>query len=411
MSARRSFDYEALGPDGSRVRGAVDASDARAARDSLMADGVTPLRIIERRQPQKTATISKSLDRGGSGRLSEREAGELAADLARLLRAGIPLVAALNTITEIARTSNVRRLSRRLAVRIEEGVPFSTALRDAGGGALTMLGALAHVGESASALGDVLADAAITLRESAAFRDRLLSLLLYPASVAVLTLTILLVFLVAVAPALRPVFAGFEDRLPFAASVLFAMSDALRNFGPFVLGGLVIVGTALVATPSGRVVLQGIGESIALSPLALRAPATAAYATYASALALATRRGVRLPQGHRLACEAVWARRLRRGLLADVARLDSGAQLSTVLRSAPLAPRSLIHLVAAGEAAGRLAPALAEAAAMLADDARMRAERLVALAGPAITITLGSMVGVVVLTLFRALASIAEVAT
>lgn len=415
MSARRQFDYEALDASGGRRQGSLNASDARHARDALLSDGMTPLKIVERSQGTRllAGSASKVSAARNTGRTSigDREAGDFAADLARLLHAGIALVPALTTIGEIGRTARLRAMAPAIARRVEEGASFSTALRETGGGSLGLLASLAQVGESASALGDVMGDAATTFRESAAFRDRLISLLVYPIAVAALTLTILLVFLIGVAPALRPVFAGFEDKLPLAAAILFTTSDILRAWGPYALGGALLFFGVLVATPSGRIVLRDIGEGVALSPLTLKAPAFAAYATYARALALATRRGVRLPQAHRLASETVWANRIRKGLLADVARLDSGAQLSTVLRRVPFAPKPLLHLVAAGEASGRLAPAISEAAVMLGDDARQRAERLVALAGPVITISLGGIVGLVVLTLFRALASIAEVAT
>lgn len=416
MSARRKFDYEALDASGGRKHGSLDATDARHARDALLSDGMTPLKISERQgvsADRKSAGVATGALKRFPGHFTvgEREAGDFAADLARLLHAGIPLVPALNTIGDIGRSPRLRMLAPAVARRVEEGASFSTALREMGGGSLGLLASLAQVGESASALGDVMGDAATTFRESASFRDRLISLLVYPIAVAALTLTILLVFLIGVAPALRPVFAGFEDKLPLAAAILFTTSDVLRAWGPYVLGGMVLTGGVLVVTPSGRIVLREMGEAIALSPLALKAPAFAAYATYARALSLATRRGVRLPQAHRLASETVWSHRIRRGLLADGARLDTGAQLSAVLKRVPLAPKTLLHLVAVGEASGRLAPAISEAAVMLGDDARQRAERLVALAGPAITISLGGVVGLVVLTLFRALASIAEVAT
>ncbi len=401
MSAPKTFEFEVVGADGARRRGTMPAADLTSARDRLIAAGDTPLRLVERRLPAPAS---------GRISLSEREAGDFAADLARLLNAGVPLVEALRASARISRTPRARRLADMLARRIEAGVQLSAALRETGDGALTMLAALAQVGERAGALGEVLRDAAETLRESASFRSRLLSLMLYPAAVAALTIVILLIFLVVVAPALRPIFAGLEDRLPFAAVVLFSMSDAVRAFGPLVLGGGVITAVTLWSTASGRALLRDVGEGIALSPLALRAPATAAFATYGRAISLALRRGVRLPQAHRLASEAIWARRLRNALLKEAGQLETGAQLSTVLRRVPLAPPALVQLAASGEAAGKLAPALAEAGAMLADDARQRAERLVALAGPAITLLLGGLVGLVVLTLFRALASIAEVA-
>lgn len=406
MTPLRHFEFEVRGPDGLRRRGALTATDLATARDQLVAEGATPLKLVER-SPRSSGGDRQRHASARAAPLSERAAGDFAADLARLLAAGMPLVASLRACGDIA--PRRREFCNGIARQIEGGLSLSAALRVAEGSSHSFLAALAQVGERSGLLGDVMRDAAETLREAAAFRARLLSLLLYPAVVALLTVVILLVFLLVVAPTLRPLFDGVS--LPYAARILFAVSDATRLLGPFALVGALLASGLLSSTPAGRSLLRDVGEALALSPFAMGAPAMAAFSTYARAIGLALRRGVPLPEAHNLAAGAVWARRLRRGLLRHAGDLEAGAQLSGILGRTPLAPVALLQLTAAGEAAGRLAPALTEAGAMLADDARLRAERLVALAGPAITVALGGLVGMVVLTLFRTLASIAEVAS
>jgi general secretion pathway protein F len=404
MNASRVFDYEALEARGGRRRGQIDAPDEKVARDRLLAQGVTPLKLKARARSGAAQAVSRT-------DLSERDVALFAGGLARLLNAGIPLVDALRANARILPARRHKALATHLVRHIEGGGQLSTGLRETGGSALQVLAALAQVGERAGALGDVLLDAELTLREQAQLRARVLSLLLYPAVVALLTLTILVIFLVVVAPALKPVFDGLENRLPLAARMLFAISDGFRLFGPWALVGLTALTVGLLASAAGRALLRDLGERLALSPLAMAAPLTAGYASYARALSLGLRRGVQLSVAHRLAADAVGLRRVREALLRNAGLLETGAQLSVALKQVRRVPPSLMQLTETGEAAGRLAPAMAEAANLLAEDARTRAERLVALAGPAITITLGGLVGVVVLTLFRALASIAEVAT
>lgn len=404
MSGLQKISYIALTGQGERTRGVLDAPNIKAARDRLIRDGLTPLRLDER------ANLALPRSRLAVGPLSDRAAGDFAADLARLLGAGIALVPALVSISSMSRHTRVKSLASSAAKALEAGGAFSGALRESGEGSQRLLAALVTVGEQTGALAQTLTDAASTLRAQASLRSRILGLLLYPALVVLLTTVVLAIFLLVVAPSLRPIFDGYEGSLPLSASILFSVSDWLAAVAAPLLISTMLLAVLAVLTPLGRSVSVRISESLALSPIALGSPKTAAFAAYSRAIALALRRGVRLAQAHTLASEAVWSARLRASLRRDAALLDSGEQLSSVLLRVADCPAVLLQLCQAGEVSGRLAEALSEAAEILSDDARTQAERLVAFAGPGITLLIGGLVALVVTTIFQALASIAEVA-
>jgi general secretion pathway protein F len=109
-----------------------------------------------------------------------------------------------------------------------------------------------------------------------------------------------------------------------------------------------------------------------------------------------------------IAADAVASDRIRAALLAQATRLREGAKFSEALAAVPATPRLLLGLVRVGEASADVAAVFAEAGEMLADRARDRTERALALMTPAIVLSVGLLVGGVVLVVFQGLLAITQ---
>ena len=93
-----AFHYKAAGADGKLIEGQIDAADRDAAARSLLAQGSTPIEIDDARPRARSNAGRRRVT--GNGRVSGPAIDYFTLELATLLRAGLPLGQALDTLTD-----------------------------------------------------------------------------------------------------------------------------------------------------------------------------------------------------------------------------------------------------------------------------------------------------------------------
>ncbi|HVN02370.1 MAG TPA: type II secretion system F family protein [Caulobacteraceae bacterium] len=390
-----AFAFRAIDAAGRPVRGRREAADAAALRDHLLAESLTPLSIA----PAAGAA-------GATGyRLSEAAAASLLAELARFLASGLSLGQALQVVETTSETPAAARLAARLRADLLAGVPLSQAIAIVPGQLGRFLASLARAGEATGKLAEIFAGGAKALASSAALKRRLVTMSLYPAFVLAMAGGAIALFAFAVLPALEPAFLSVGAKLPASTAFVLAAGHVLRDNAPYVAAVIAAVAALSFLAPIRRLAGRAIDTALA-SPLGLGIAQDTAFSGFAQRLAVALAAGVPLRLAYETAADAVGSARIRRGLMAQAPRLREGAKLSQALEATPATPRLLLGLVRVGETSADLPRAFAEAGDMLAARAHERTERALALVTPAIVLTVGLVVGTVVLVVFQGLLAI-----
>jgi general secretion pathway protein F len=385
--------------NGRPVRGRREAVDETQLRDGLLAEKVTPTAITPLAQslaPQPSTRIS----------LNEAQAAAFCADIARFLKSGLSLGQTLQIIETTAEQPPVARLAHHVRGELMAGRPFSAALEVLPGQTGRYLQALAKAGEATGRLTDILAGGAAALKASSAAKNRLLTMIIYPMFVIAMAAGAITLFAFVVLPALEPAFAGV-DNLPTSTRVVLAAGRMLRHTAPLLalgLGGLVL---AVAVVAPVRAAFLRVLYGLMLSPLGLGILADTVYGALARRLAIAIGAGVPLASAFRVSVEAIGIEALRRPLEAQEPRLREGAKLSGAF-AATRAPILLISLTKVGETASDLPRVLDEAGEAMAVRAAERTERLLALLTPAIVLSIGLVVGTIVLVVFQGLLAISQ---
>jgi general secretion pathway protein F len=213
-----------------------------------------------------------------------------------------------------------------------------------------------------------------------------------------------------VLPQFVPIFEQAGARLPTSTRILMTVGDGLATTAPWLLAGALTVGlvaSRLLARPAYRIVADR---------LLLRLPVVGSLLRETLAARLTRTLGSLLQNGVPLIA-ALGIARDALGNLAAAEAVDnasqatkSGAGLSRPLAQAGLFPTRTIHLLQLGEEAAQL-PAMALRAADIHDEqARLKMQRLVALAVPTITIVMGLAVAGIVSALLTAMLSLNDLA-
>jgi type II secretory pathway component PulF len=322
--------------------------------------------------------------------------------LAALLPAGLPLARALDAAASTAPPALADRLLD-IRARVERGEALASAFAAHGDVISPAAVGIIRAGERAGDLDAAFARLANQLEREGALRARLLSAAIYPALLTVAGGAAVLVLLLFVLPRFADMLTGTGARLPASTALLLAASSmAQRNWWAFPLlaVALVALGTWLRVTPDGR---RAWARTLLAVPVVRAFRRESLAAESARLVAVLLRGGASLLSALDDAAASMGDPLAREALLRVRERVRAGAPLHAALGAESVFPPLLASLVATGVEAGRLQAFLARGAGLFEQRTERGAQRLVALAEPAMIIVFGILVGFVALSLLQAI--------
>jgi type II secretory pathway component PulF len=395
----KTYVWRGMDAAGRPARGRREGLSEAQVRDALLAEQVTPTSITASRQAFVPARTGLSL--------SDAQAAAFAADIARFLKSGLSLGQTLHIVETTSEVPVLARLAAHVRGELMAGRPLSAGLSAIPGQTGRYLQALAKAGEATGRLTEILAGGAAALKASAATRQRLLTMIIYPLFVMAMAAAAILLFAFAVLPALEPAFAGVGE-LPATTRAVMAGGKALRLAAPVL--GLAALALVLALTLSRAARDQAIRllHRLMLTRAGFGVLPDTVFGGLAQRLSIAVGAGVPLATAFRVSVEAIGVEPVRLALEAQEPRLREGAKLSEVFRAIPFAPPMLIGLTKVGESASDLPRVLGEAGDALAARAQEKTERFLSILTPAIVLLIGLVVGGIVLVVFQGLMSISD---
>ena len=383
-----AFRFEAVDAHGRLRQGVVDAADARAVRDRLRADGLTPTAVAA--APADDSPLQRT-------RLPAASLALLTRQLASLVQSGMPLDQALVAVHEQADDAPARKLVDAIRSQVLAGESLPAALSRFPRTFSPLYRGLIAAGTETGRLPDVLARLADYLDARLALRQKFVVALIYPALVTVIAIGVIAVLVTYVVPQVVSVYQQSRQTLPLLTRALIATSDFFRATGWLWLAAIAVAAIAFVMA------LRREGSRERLHRVLLRVPgvgrlaASLDTARYASTLAILVGSGTPLLRALDAATGVVRMLPLARAARTASSLVREGVSLSRALKEQRVFPPVLIHLIANGEQSGALAPMLERAAAELERDAERRLAWVAALIQPTLIVAMGAIVLVLVL--------------
>ncbi|UWQ23151.1 type II secretion system F family protein [Jannaschia sp. W003] len=396
-----AFLYRAVDPRGRTAKGVIEAQSAAAARRDLRARQLLPLTVeptVQRGRAAAAADGEGTPPRAGGPRLGTRALALVTRQLSTLIGAGVPVEEALRIVAQGAGPKAAPMLLN-LRAAVLDGRSLHAALGDYPRVFGRFFRASVRAGETAGRLGPVLEHLAGFVETRARNRQTVQLALLYPSLLAVVSLALVVGLLTFLVPDIVKVFTARGAELPLLTRVLIGLSDGLVRHGLALLAGLLAAGAAgawLLSRPAVRLRADRL---LATVPPFRAFSLRIAAAQFAGTLATLTLSGVPLAEALPAAADTVPNRHLRARAGTVAVRVREGAALSTAMAEAAIFPPMLLAMVASGEGAGTLGPALARAAADGARDLDAMVSAFVALVEPAVLLLMGGIVMLLVLSI------------
>jgi general secretion pathway protein F len=334
-----------------------------------------------------------------SRRLGAAALALLTRQLATLLGAGLTVEQTLSALIDQSERDAERQLLAAVRGDVLAGQSLARALGRHPAAFPDVYRTLVAAGERSGRLPEVLARLADYTEEREQLRGKVALAFVYPALVTFVAAAVVTGLLVYVVPQVVQVFQSSSQALPFLTRALIALSDFLRHYGGFVVIAIcvaLVAARAAIAVPAVRAHWHARLLRVPVVGPLVRGLNTARLAATLGILV-----GSRVPLlvSLRAGAGVVANVPMRRALEDAAARVQEGASLARSLGASRLFPPLMVHMIASGEASGRLADMLGRTAIQQARELERRVAAFVALLEPLLILAMGAIVLVIVLAI------------
>jgi general secretion pathway protein F len=398
-----AFRFAAADAGGKEQSGVLEADSARVARQLLRSRGLIPLTVEAVMDDSGSRRGGFSLGR----RLSQTELAVITRQLASLLGAQLPVSDALTVMVEQSEKQQVREIMASIRTDVLGGTSLSNALARHPRQFPEIYRALIAAGEESGKLGSVLESLADYVEERAKLQQKITLAFVYPAIVTLVAIAVVIGLLTYVVPQVVQVFANTKQALPLLTTMLIAVSGFVRAYGWVVATALVLAALFIQRALRVETIRRQWHRRILTLPVAGVLSRTMNTARFSSTLAILVGSGVPMLRSLQAAGETVTNLAMRGRVMEAVQRVREGFSLAKALRAdideerrpghIKLFPPVLIHLIASGEATGRLPEMLSRAADIHSREAERRALFFTSLLEPILILTMGVVVMLIVL--------------
>lgn len=387
-----SFSYRAVDAAGKDLGGVLEADSARAARALLRERGLYPLAVepaAGRRGPFSPRRIAAA------------ELALLTRQWSTLLAAGLTAEQALSALAEQAETDAVRLTLAGVRSELVAGYSLRAALDRHAASFPPIYRASIAAGEKSGQLARVMLQLADYLERRDALRRKTVQALVYPVLLAAVALLVIVALMVYVVPQVVAVFQQGKQALPWLTRALLAVSGVLHDWGWLLLLLAAALGFASHLALREEAVRRRWQERLLGLPLLGRQLRAVEATRFASTLAILVGSGVPLLPALEAGKKVLALLPLQSAVDEAIARVREGVALSRALATSRRFPPLLIHLVASGEATGRLESMLERAAQLQQSELENRTALLTSLLEPLLLLVMGGFVLLIVLAVMQ----------
>jgi len=397
--------YQALSRDGKKVSGYVDASSTQTVREQLVSSGLFPT-YIELSSGTQIPWYKRIFQRS----VSLKDKIFFTKQLAVLLKSGIPLVQALELLTEQT-SGGLQKIVIELRDNIKEGKSLAESMQKFPATFDNIYIQLVRAGEASGRLEIILERLTDYLVRRAEITKRIRGALTYPLIQLVIILLVVVFLLYFVVPEIASLFKKQDMALPLPTRILIGMSDFLLNYWYWLLAGIIAIGAGFYAwskSASGSYTLDKIKLKLPIIGYFSR---TGAVVQFSRTLGMLTEGGVNLAESLTIVVNIIDNKVLAKTLNDAKENIIKQGKIAQYLKQTGLFPPLAIYLINTGEQSGQLDAMLLTVARQYESELEEYADNLTTLLGPIMTVIMAVIVGFVVVSILSAISKMGDIAS
>jgi type II secretory pathway component PulF len=410
------FNYKARRRSGELVEGMLEVADRPAALVQIERLGLFPVAVEAIKGgavavADRGAGASRSFGdllpptlRAYLGRQRKpklQELGTYTTQLANLLKSGMPLTVALNSMTHLETKGIPLSISRELRQEVMEGRSLSDAMAKQPVIFSDLYVNMVRAGESSGSLVEVLRRMANHFNQFAEVQSKFKSALVYPAMVCTVGAGIVAFFMFFMLPRFMGMFTGFQMALPLPTRMLMKFSEMVTNAWfwailiPCVLAVIVLF-FRFRATEQGK---RKMDEWRMNAPIVGKVVKLNLFGQFARTLSTLLQNGVPVLTALKITEQIIPNITMKEAIAKTRQAVTDGKTLAQPLASGKVFPQLMVDLVRIGEETGDVPGALASLADTYEGELQIGLRTMTNLIEPLLIITMSLGVGFLLISI------------
>ncbi len=379
--------------DGRVLEKEFEADSREALQESLEEQGFFVFKIHK-------ASLRWFLKGTGGASLSGRRFLSLNQEMAVLLRSGLPILQVLDTLVDRMEAGGLLNTLQDIRTDVKGG----SSLSDAFGRFPQMFPQLyvasLRAGEQSGDLPVTLGRYIEYQKRVEAIRAKVRSATFYPALLAVAVTVVLGFLLLYVIPSFTQVYADANVQLPILTRMVIALANGLVSGLPIWLPAL-LIGFFLI-----RVFIRTEKGALLADRIKLRLPFFGellneyALSTFCRTFATTIASGIPIVQSMQMSRGTLNNRVLEKRLSGAVNRIQEGAKISEALEQTGSFPVIALRMIGVGETSGSLIDMLNDVSEYYESEVERRLDRLTTMVEPLMMMTMGLLIGGIVVAMY-----------
>jgi len=397
------YSYRAISETGRQVSGIVETSSVDKVNEILSGRNLIPVSVSE-------IVSGEGASRLFLGRVRPEELVLFTRQLCTMLRAGVPMLRALEILDSQTENARLRSVVVSLSRDVREGSTLSAAMRKHPGVFSALYTGMIRAGESSGSLVEVMDRLIYVIQHETKVRSDVRAALQYPMIVLGALAVAFFILLTFVVPRFESLFGKAGLLLPLPTRICLALSGLIRGHWIGMLGGTAVLVVAVgfaVRTAGGRYARDSLLMSMPLIGPLIR---KAAISRFASIFAILQATGVAVLDSMRILSDTIGNAVLERSLRRTQGLLRQGHGIAGPLKAAGCFTPMLVNMVAIGEESGNLDEMLREIARHYDAEVEYATKKLSDAIGPALIVALAVVVGFFALAIYMPMWEMGRVA-
>jgi type IV pilus assembly protein PilC len=403
-----TYNYVAKDALGKVITGTSEAENEQILVRRLREKGywvqkVNPARAPARRQARARAGSAGVM--ATFGRVSGRDLSIFCRQFSTMIDAGVSLVRCLSVLEEQSSSARLRAIIREIQAAVESGETLSRALTRWPRIFNNLFVGLVRAGEVGGVLDETLNRLATFMEENERLRRKVKSAMTYPVLVLIFATVVVIGLVTFILPQFVAVFTdlGIDQNLPAPTRVLVQISEFLTTKWYMVIGGMLLFFVSFSQYTHTRIGRRHWDWAKLKAPVFGKLNHKIAIARFSRTLSTLLVSGVPILQALETVAGAVDNEIISDAVMAARAAIREGEQIGDPLQRSGMFPPMVVQMVAIGEETGSLDAMLSKIADFYESEVDATLASLTAALEPLLIVTLGFIVGFIVISMFMPL--------
>ncbi|MGE5842094.1 MAG: type II secretion system F family protein [Deltaproteobacteria bacterium] len=396
--------YKATTLSGQTVEGAMDGKDEEAIIQSLHRLGYIPIRITSHQEKGTGFRLPSFLRQ----RVGVKSLLTFTQELSTLVSAGLPLDRSLDILGSLTENEALRETVKDVLKRVEGGNSLAEALSNHPRVFPKLYINMVKAGESGGFLDTILSRLAQYLQSSKEIRDHLISVMIYPLILVLVTGISIIVLVTFVIPRFATIFGDMKQTIPLPTQIVLTFSQLVKDYWWAGVGAVLLIYFGLKAYTKdeerkwkwdrSKLGWMVVGDLIKKVEVA----------RFARTLGTLLQSGVSILPAFNLVKEISQNLAISRSITHVHDRLREGKGISRSMEETGVFPPLAIHMISVGEETGTIDAMLLKVAEAYDESVRTAVKRFVSLLEPLIILVMGGVILFIVISILWAILSMNE---